>query len=110
MTFRNDEVKVGGLVIGKTVMANMVASFLSSGVKNRDVFSSLKIGAYERCTKYNNQYQVISISLNEIPKNCSSYAQYIGRIESRLIEDDAQFVFVLDEWDYIFHRDSVAEL
>lgn len=25
-------------------------------------------------------------------------------------EDDAQFVFVLDEWDYIFHRDSVAEL
>ena len=122
---------------GKTVMANMIASFLSCGVNSTELFRTLKIGSYKKFAHYNNQYSVITITLNEIPKNCSSYEQYIGRIESKLIQDiqkaypdytfseddavwdileeiyeteeNAQFVFVLDEWDYIFHRDFVTE-
>lgn len=122
---------------GKTVMANMIASFLSCGVNSKELFRTLKIGSYKKFAHYNNQYSVITITLNEIPKNCSSYEQYIGRIESKLIrdiqkaypdytfseddavwdileeisetEENAQFVFVLDEWDYIFHRDFVTE-
>ena len=71
------------------------------------------------------------------PQNCSSYEKYIGRIEKRLrndlksqfpdievdeeepvwdilndiyeSEDEDRFIFVLDEWDYIFHRDFVRE-
>ena len=84
-----------------------------------------------------NQYNVISLSLNRIPNNCTSYRQYIDRIESRLKRDlihsfpgtdiceqdalwdiltdiyaqenSAKFIFILDEWDYIFHRDFVTE-
>lgn len=83
-----------------------------------------------------NQYNVIHISLNEVPKRCVTYEQYIQRIEARLIKDlkqaypdadvneedavwdvlmdvyaadkSARFIFVLDEWDYIFHRDFVS--
>lgn len=84
-----------------------------------------------------NRYNVIFISFNEIPRRCRSYEQYIDRIESILIEDLAsaypnvrirqddavwdalkkiyvsdsreRFIFVLDEWDFIFHRDFVTE-
>lgn len=84
-----------------------------------------------------NQYNVISLSLNRIPNNCTSYRQYIDRIEKRLKRDlihsfpdadiceqdalwdiltdiyaqenSAKFIFILDEWDYIFHRDFVTE-
>ena len=69
---------------------------------------------------------------NEVPKECSTYEQYITRIEKGLLMDlrkaypdaeiekedavwDAltkvyeycdqeQFIFVLDEWDYIYHQ------
>ena len=87
--------------------------------------------------EYLNHYNVIYISLNELPRKCESYDQYISRIENRLIQDlieaypdcrigeeDAvwdvlleifsatgkeKFIFVLDEWDFIIHRDFVTE-
>lgn len=80
---------------------------------------------------------MIFISLNELPRKCRSYGQYIERIENGLIkdlkdaypkagiqEDDAvwdafsavyhsydskRFIFILDEWDFIFHRDFVTQ-
>ena len=122
---------------GKTVMANMIASFLSKGCDMADVFDSLHVSKTENYHMYLNHYNVIHIVFNEIPRNCCTYQQYIERIETKLIhdlieaypdakihEDDAvwdafksvnamdadnRFVFVLDEWDYIFHRDFVTE-
>ena len=76
-------------------------------------------------------------AFNEIPDGCKTYAQYIARIKQRILndlqkvfpeadidsdtavwdafnniyewEEDVQFIFVLDEWDYIFHRKYVTE-
>jgi hypothetical protein len=122
---------------GKTVMANMIASFFSKGCDAHDIFDPLVIAKNDAYTQYRNQYHVIFISFNEMPSNCKNYTQYIGRIENRLKrdlisafpdvaidkedalwdilrdiyedEEDARFIFVLDEWDYIFHRDFVTE-
>lgn len=126
---------------GKSIMANMIAAFFSKGCDAKALFSNLKIGKAEsgmaeKIEKNLNQYNVIFISLNELPRKCESYAQYIDRIESilmddlmeaypdaRIRQDDAvwdalkkiyafhgeRFVFVLDEWDFIFHRDFVSE-
>jgi hypothetical protein len=122
---------------GKTVMANMIASFFSKGCDAHDIFDPLTIAKNDAYTQYRNQYHVIFISFNEMPSNCKNYTQYIGRIENRLKRDlisafpdvaidkedalwdilrdiyedkeDARFIFVLDEWDYIFHRDFVTE-
>ena len=110
---------------GKTVMANMIASFLSKGCDMADVFDSLHVSKTEDYHMYLNHYNVIHIVFNEIPRNCCTYQQYIERIETKLIndlieaypdakihEDDAvwdafksvnamdadnRFVFVLDE-------------
>lgn len=122
---------------GKTVMANMIASFYSSAYESEDIFNTLYIAKKGDYRKYLNQYYVIHISCNELPKNCRTYEQYIQRIEGRLVKDlktkypdvdfnedeslwdifseiyvvhpDARFIFVLDEWDFIFHRDFVTE-
>lgn len=122
---------------GKTVMANLIASFFSRGTSASDIFDSLKISKVSNYKQYLNQYSVIHISFNELPRKCSSYDEYIARIERRLIkdlqreypkieideseaiwdlltdiyavDDTARFIFVLDEWDYIFHQDFVSE-
>lgn len=122
---------------GKTVMANMISTFFSKGVNASNLFDRLSIAADQNYQTYRNQYSLIHISLNELPKRCCSFEQYISRIEDRLIrdlkkeyptvsiqEDDAvwdvlteiytadpaiQFIFILDEWDFIFHRDFVTD-
>lgn len=77
------------------------------------------------------------MTMNELPKGCRTYKEYISRIEKTLFEDlarafpnveidyeaavwdmlnrilelgeDVRFIFVLDEWDFIFHRDFVTD-
>ena len=122
---------------GKTVMANMIASFFSKAHDAADIFDSLAISRKEGYSSYRNQYAVIHISFNDISGQCNSYREYIGRIERRLVKDlkkaypdaeldpgdsavdalmdiyaedsSARFVFVLDEWDFLFHQSFATE-
>ena len=122
---------------GKTIMANMISSFFQKASDSSDVFDSLTISQVDDYRKYKNQYNVIRIDFSKMPRNCDSYTQYIERIEALLIDDvkeaypqvkineaDAvgdilesvfvqcgeKFIFVLDEWDFIFHRDFINEI
>ena len=122
---------------GKTIMANMISSFFQKASDSSDVFDSLTISQVDDYKKYKNQYNVIRIDFSKMPRNCDSYTQYIERIEALLIDDvkeaypqvkineaDAvgdilesvfvqcgeKFIFVLDEWDFIFHRDFINEI
>ena len=122
---------------GKTIMANMIISFFQKASDSSDVFDSLAISQVDDYRRYKNQYNVIRIDFSKMPRNCDSYTQYIERIEALLIEDvkeafpqvkineaDAvgdilesvfvqcgeKFIFVLDEWDFIFHRDFINEI
>lgn len=122
---------------GKTVMADMIASFFGKGQDSRSMFEKLAIGSDDKFEDHLNRHDVIYISFNEIPKNCDSYERYIGRIESRLIhdlkcrfpnipidqgeavwdvlndiyewEDSVEFIFVFDEWDFIYHQDFAKD-
>lgn len=122
---------------GKSVMANMIAAFFSTGCDSRSLFDKMKIAEKDCYDSNINRYNVIHISFNEIPSGCKNYDQYISRIEKRLTKDLIQafpevlinpedalwdilsdiyaeknhvrFIFVLDEWDFIFHRDFVTE-
>lgn len=117
---------------GKTVMANMIASYFGKGVDSHKEFDSLAVSKYPWYTEHLNQHNVIHITFNKVPANCHSYDQYIGRFEKGLLtdlqktypeaeieKDDAlwdaltkvyeycggeKFIFVLDEWDYIYHQ------
>ena len=122
---------------GKTIMANMISSFFQKASDSSDVFDSLTISQVDDYRRYKNQYNVIRIDFSKMPRNCDSYTQYIERIEALLIDDvkeaypqvkineaDAvgdilesvfvqcgeKFIFVLDEWDFIFHRDFINEI
>lgn len=122
---------------GKTVMANMVGAFFSKGCDSGALFGALKISGQKGYREHLNQHNVVYIDFSKMPRNCDSYEQYIGRIERQLIrdlmkeypdagfeEDDAvwdafkavfeaydseKFLFILDEWDCIFHKDYITE-
>ena len=122
---------------GKTVMACMIASFFGKGADSRNIFEKLVIGSSDRFESHLNQHNVIYITFNEVPKNCVSDEQYISRIENKMIddlkrdfpnakinqddavwdvlnnlyelEDSVEFMFVLDEWDFIYHQEFAAD-
>lgn len=122
---------------GKTMAANMIASFFGKGVDASQEFDRMKISSGEWYRRHLNAHNVIHIMFNDMPKNCDSYAGYIDRIERRLIRDlrfawpeaeidpddavwDAlttifeycgqqEFIFVLDEWDCIYHQKFVTD-
>ncbi|MCI8648493.1 MAG: AAA family ATPase, partial [Firmicutes bacterium] len=79
-----------------------------------------------------NQHNVIKIDFSQMPDDCSSYADYISSIRNKLKQDlgecysnldpmaydslssffeatEDSFIFILDEWDAIFHRRFVTE-
>lgn len=122
---------------GKTVMANMIASFFSEAWNPDDIFQNLLIGRHQDYKKYIGKYTVVHIMFNDLPRECNSYKQYISRIERIIIKDlkkeysnisidedstiwdilleiyaenqDVNIIFVLDEWDFIFHQDFVTK-
>ena len=75
---------------GKTVMANMTASFFGKRIDSSDLFDRLEIAQSELYRKHLNQHDVIFIDFSEIPRNCQDYQQYILRIENGIINDLAE--------------------
>ncbi len=122
---------------GKTVMANMIASYFGKGVDSSKLFQNLKVSKYNWYEGHLNKHNVIHIMFNKMPKECKSYDQYIERFEKGILtdlrkaypdaeieKDDAvwdalmkvheycdgeKFIFVLDEWDFIFHKSFVTD-
>ncbi|MCI8585935.1 MAG: AAA family ATPase [Lachnospiraceae bacterium] len=120
---------------GKTVMAVMIASFLEKSVESGDIFDKLAVSKKHLCREYQNKYDVFYMDLSRVPENCSSYEQYILRVLNGMKEDlsgefsdlkldtgkavwdilaeifrrtGKKFVFVLDEWDAVFHMPFVT--
>ena len=117
--------------------ANMIACFFSRECRAEDIFDRLRIAQTDSYRSNVGKHDVIFISFNELPRKCRNYEEYIDRISDRLLEDlrnaypkagihekdavwDAllsvyqaydskRFIFVLDEWDFIFHRNFVTD-
>ena len=53
---------------GKTIMANMIAAFLSKKVDSDSIFSRLKITSNLKYKEYRNKYNVISIDFSKISR------------------------------------------
>ena len=117
---------------GKTVMANMIASYFGKGADSHKEFDTLKAARQPWYKKHLNQHNVIFISFNETPSMCNCYEEYIKSFikgllidlikaypEAEIEKDDdpwyafkkiyeycnqEKFIFILDEWDYIYHQ------
>ena len=121
---------------GKTIMANMIGTFFGKGCCADTIFNGSKIAANTEYNAHINQYNTIFIDFSEMPEDCNNYQQYIHRIRKNLKDDlciayanlnlDSQdavwdllrkifehtgerFIFVLDEWDCIFHKAFITD-
>lgn len=121
---------------GKSVMANMMAAFFGRASDASELFAGLQIAESGYFYDYLNHFHVIYIDFSRLPRDCKSYEQYIQRIQNgmnqdlmevygelRLDTDGAvwdnlqevfehqreKFIFVMDEWDAIFHKDFITE-
>lgn len=121
---------------GKSVMANMIGAFFERSAEGKDVFGSLKIAGSDNYQNHMNRHDIIYIDFSRMPRNCNSYEYYISRIQDGInkdlqeafpelsLSDDwavwdnlqfifeklkARFIFVIDEWDAIFHKDFITE-
>lgn len=121
---------------GKSVMANMIGAFFGNVQDSSPVFDKLAIAQTEDYRTHLNQHNVIYIDFSRVPRNCTGYDQYINRIQDGINQDlrelypdlniqieDAtwdvltdvfqrksnKFIFVMDEWDAVFHMPFVSE-
>lgn len=121
---------------GKSVMANMVGAFFEKGVAGEELFGSLCIAGNQAYKTHLNQHNVIFIDFSRISENCDSYYTYIARVLDGLRDDILQtysalhldetkaiwdillkvfqetkdrFIFVIDEWDAVFHMPFASE-
>lgn len=121
---------------GKSVMANMIAAFFEKGMDGTLLFDDLSIARNKNYKTHLNQHNVIFIDFSRVPRDCMSYEQYINRIQNTINQDLAEFypdinimaqntvwdvllkifqetkdkfIFVIDEWDAIFHMPFVTE-
>ena len=117
---------------GKTSLINMLGAYYSKAVDSSVIFDNLKISEVDGYKDHLNKYNVISISFNEIPDNMNTYEEYINNITNQVKKDvisefnltdidesdslkrilqksNQQFIFLLDEWDYIFNNNLFEE-
>ena len=100
------------------------------------LFDSLQIAASKNYARHLHKYPVIYIDFSRTPETCTSYLSYISRIISGLKQDlqnefqtlsisntmplwdimqyiyektKSRFIFVLDEWDAVFHMSFISQ-
>lgn len=120
---------------GKTSIANMIGAYYCKNVDSKKIFDTLKIKNTNSYNKHLNKYNIIKISFNELADHIPyTYDNYINRVKSILIKDITkaypnlknnnyenksisdllmdtgdEFIFILDEWDYIFREKLFEE-
>ncbi|MDE7311159.1 MAG: ATP-binding protein [Eubacterium sp.] len=123
---------------GKTVMAAMIAAFFGTAGPEGDgsLFDHLEIASSKNYAAHLHKHPVIYIDFSRTPETCSSYLSYISRIINGIKEDlldafptlsidpakplwdmmqyifektKSRFIFVLDEWDAVFHMPFLSK-
>ena len=123
---------------GKTINAMMLGCYYSKSANFKHMFDKLNIRKYDSYPEHLNKHNVIYMTLNEMPEteNCS-YQEFINRYRNLLIKDlndkykmnfdlsnkilmsdifarihgetGERFIFILDEWDFIFNNNLFSE-
>lgn len=123
-----------GAFFDKTMDAGNI--FEKREIASTEISEKLKTASCGNYREYINHYDVIYIDFSKTPEDCTSYTAYISRILHGLKKDlcesfskynidsnDAvwdilsfiyqesgqRFIFVLDEWDAVFHMDFITD-
>ncbi|MCI9213069.1 MAG: AAA family ATPase [Ruminococcus sp.] len=120
---------------GKSVMANMIGSFLGKAADAGNLFHDSAIMQNPKCALHLNKYNVIFIDFSRMPRSSNNFALYIDRIQNGINRDlketypqveidmsgavwdnlfnifqytNDKFIFIIDEWDAIFHKSFIT--
>ena len=117
---------------GKSSVADMLGAYYSKAVDSKELFDKLNISSCDGYEENLNKYNVINISFNEIPDEMDTYEDYIGMVKNSIKKDisdnypginiddfynistmlratNEKFIFIFDEWDYIFNSNLFEE-
>ena len=121
---------------GKSLNAIMLASYYSKNIDTKEIFDKLNISKSDSYLEHLNKHNVIYMKLDELPKKDCTYDEFLNNIIDGLIDDlnenypDIQlknvtplsraftqvfsttgegFIFIIDEWDYIFSHNLFTE-
>ena len=121
---------------GKTLNAMMLASYYSKNADFKKLFDKLEVSKSESYLAHLNKHNVIYMTLNQIPNTSCTYEEFIERYTSFLLKDLEKFcpeieinekmllsdvfeqiyqkrgngfIFIIDEWDYIFNNNLFSE-
>ena len=117
---------------GKSSIADMLSAYYTKNYDSKDIFNELNISKSSSYLANLNKYNVINIQFNEIPDEIGTYKDYIENIKRGLKSDiksvfknidfdntdsisrmltktKEKFVFIFDEWDYIFSNNLFKE-
>lgn len=116
---------------GKSIAASMLAAYYSYGCESGELFRNLKIAEHESFSKHLNQYDVISLNMQEFLSRSKSMEEMLERIKKMVMRDMKReypdvdyfddtdlvqsmqevyletkrpFVVIIDEWDCIFRE------
>ena len=117
---------------GKSSIAHMLGAYYCKDIDSDGLFNNLKVAESDSYATHINKYNVINVCFNEIADNMKTYDDYIKNIVNELkkelianfnikdannsdslnrILDKSQekFIFIFDEWDYIFTNNIFEE-
>lgn len=121
---------------GKTVNAQMLASFLTRGLDAAPLFEGLEVSRDPAAMAHLGAHDVIYIDFSALPDERGSYRDYIDAIRAGLVDDlrafapeagvepgtglfaalervydatKARFCFIMDEWDSMFFNPLFTE-
>ena len=121
---------------GKTINAMMLACYYSKNANFKNLFDKLEISKSPSYLEHLNKHNVIYMTLNQIPSSNCTYKEFINGYTDDLINDLQEifpnvqikntnpiykiltqvynqigqgFIFIIDEWDYIFNNNLFSE-
>ncbi|MDO5416564.1 MAG: AAA family ATPase, partial [Lachnospiraceae bacterium] len=121
---------------GKTVMANMIGAFFCMGADSADIFDNLDISRTNEYKMHRNRHHVVYMDFSRTDGEIDTYDAYIDSVKRKLkmdlreaypevpfqdresaaddfervrLKTGDKFLFVLDEWDAVFHMSFVTE-
>ncbi len=117
---------------GKTSVLNMLGAYYGKAYCTKNIFDRLNISADTAYEVHLNKYNIINISFNNLPEDGDTYEEYINLTKETLKDDikeaypqlktkefrkisdlltatDDEFIFFIDEWDYIFSHNLYIE-
>ncbi len=117
---------------GKTSALNMLGAYYGKAYPSDALFEGLDISKSKSYASHLNKYNIINISMNGLPETGNTYADYLELVVESIKDDikeaypelekkefrrlpdllaatGDEFIFIIDEWDYIFSHDLYRE-